>query len=114
MVNEVVDDSPAEKAGLEDGDVILEFNGKTIADDDDLVKAVRATSPGDNVKVVVLRGGKKKTLEVEIGKQETKNVFFLSEDGDVHAPHYKEFEKHGNKVIVMSDGDDRSLHLDHG
>ncbi len=106
MINEVVDDSPAAKAGLEDGDVILEFNGKTISDDNDLVKAVRATSPGDNVKVVVLRGGKNKNLDVEIGKHESKNVFFMSEDGDVHAPHFKHFEKDGNKVIVMSDDDD--------
>jgi predicted metalloprotease with PDZ domain len=106
MINEVVDDSPADKAGLEDGDVILQFNGKTISDDGDLVKAVRATSPGDNVKIVVLRNGKNKTLPVEIGKNEAKNVFFLSEDGDAHAPHFKQFEKEGNKVIVMSDGDD--------
>ena len=107
MVNEVVDDSPADKAGLEDGDVILEFNGKTISDDDDLVKAVRATSPGrQGRQVVVLRGGKNKTLDVEIGKREAKNVFFLSEDSDVHAPHIKHFGKDGNKVIVMSDDDD--------
>jgi len=109
MVNEVVDDSPADKAGLEDGDVILEFNGKTISDDAGLVKAVRATSPGDKVKVVVFRGGKKKTLDVEIGKQEAKNVFFLSEDSDVHVPHIKHFEKDGNKVIIMSDDDDDVL-----
>ena len=108
MVNEVVDDSPAAKAGLEDGDVILEFNGETISDNDDLVKAVRATSPGDDVKIVVLRNGKNKNLDVEIGQRESKNVFFMSKDGDVHAPHVKHFEKDGNSVIVMS-GDDEDF-----
>jgi membrane-associated protease RseP (regulator of RpoE activity) len=108
MVNEVVDDSPASKAGLEDGDVILEFNGETISDNDDLVKAVRGTSPGENIEIVVLRNGKNKTLDVEIGKREAKNVFFLSEDGDSYAPHVKHFEKDGNKVIVMS-GDDEDF-----
>ncbi len=106
MINEVVDDSPAAKAGLEDGDVILEFNGSVISDNGDLVKAVRGTNPGDNVKVVVFRGGKNKTIDVEIGKHEDKNVFFLSGDDDVHAPHYQHFEKDGNQVIVMTDNDD--------
>jgi len=103
MVSEVVDDGPADKAGFEDGDVILEFNGKTILDNGDLVKAVRKTTPGDNVKVVVLREGKNKTLNVEIGENEDSNVFFLS---NADAPHVKHLGMNGNKVIVMSDGDD--------
>ncbi|MEN8006467.1 MAG: PDZ domain-containing protein [Candidatus Krumholzibacteriota bacterium] len=99
MISEVVDDSPAAAAGLEDGDVILEFNGQTISDSGDLVKAVRGTNPGDKVKVVVLRGGKNKKLDIEIGKHEAKNVFFMSEDD---APRVK----HMDKVIVMSGDDD--------
>jgi C-terminal processing protease CtpA/Prc len=106
MINEVVADSPAAKAGLEDGDVILEFNGKTIADDDDLVKAVRSTSPGETVEVVVLRNGRNKTLDVEIGQREDKDMYFLSEDEDWHAPHIKTYDEDGHKVIVMSDDDD--------
>ena len=104
MINEVIDDSPAEKAGLEDGDVILEFNGKTISDNGDLTKAVRGTSPGEEVKVVVLRNGKNKTIEIEVGKHEAKNVFFMSGDGD--APHVEHFGDGDHSVMVMSGDND--------
>lgn len=106
MINEVVDDSPAAKAGFEDGDVILEFNGQTIAEHKDLTKAVRGTSPGDKVEVVVLRGGKNKNIDVEIGKHEAKNVFFMSKDKDADAPHVGHFGKDGGNVWVMADNDE--------
>jgi predicted metalloprotease with PDZ domain len=106
MINEVVDDSPAAKAGLEDGDVILEFGGKTIADEKDLVKAVRAANPGDKVEVVLLRAGREKALMVEVGEHEAKDMFFMSKGDEFHAPHVKHFKKDGNKVIVMTDGDE--------
>jgi membrane-associated protease RseP (regulator of RpoE activity) len=100
LVNDVVDDSPAAKAGLEEGDLILEFNGVATPDPKALTKAVRKTSPGDEVQVVVLREGKKKTLDVEVGEREADNVmFFSSEDGD--APDVEFFTKKGNKVMVM-------------
>jgi len=68
LVREVVEDSPAATAGIEDDDVIIEFNGKAIADADDLVSAVRKAKPGDTVPVVVARHDQKKTLQVTIGK----------------------------------------------
>jgi len=67
-VRDVIEDSPAEKAGFEEGDVVLEFNGRTIYDADDLTKAVRKTDPGATAKVVVLRKGQKKAIEVKLGK----------------------------------------------
>jgi membrane-associated protease RseP (regulator of RpoE activity) len=106
MINDVIDESPAEKAGLEDGDVILEFDGKAISDNKDLVKAVRAASPGDKIEVVVLRSGKNKSLEVEIGKHEDKNFFIMSGDDDLHGSHFEHFGEGDHKVIVMSDDED--------
>jgi serine protease Do len=107
MINEIVDDSPAEKAGLKDGDVILEFNGKNISDNDDLVKAVRGTSPGETVEVVVLRDGKNKNLEVEIGKHEDKSLTWVFDDDDMHDSHFEHYGDGEHKVIVMSgSGDD--------
>jgi C-terminal processing protease CtpA/Prc len=68
LVAKVTEKSPAETAGIKDGDVIVEFNGHTIYDSDDLTKAVRRTKPGTNVPVVVQRDSEKKTLQVTIGK----------------------------------------------
>ena len=65
---------------------------------------MRGTSPGDKVEVVVLRNGKNKSLEVEIGKKEKKNVFHMSGD-DSFFEHYGDGE---HKVIVMS-GDDEDF-----
>lgn len=73
MINDVVDDSPAEKAGLKDGDVILEFQGKAMGGNADLTKAVRSAGAGEKVELLVLRGGKKVKVQAELG--EAKNTF---------------------------------------
>ena len=70
LVTEVVEGSPADEAGLQDGDVILEFDGKTIDGSGDLTAAVRAAEPGDKVKVLVLRDGEQEKIKVEIGEKE--------------------------------------------
>jgi serine protease Do len=67
-IREVVEDSPAEKAGFESGDVVVEFNGRGIYDADDLTKAVRKAEPGSTAKAVVLRKDQKKTIQVKLGK----------------------------------------------
>ncbi len=83
LVSDVVDDGPAEKAGLQDGDVIIAFAGKKLDDQSDLGKAVRAAKPGDTVDVTVLRDGKQQTIKVELGERETGNQFVWSTgDGD--------------------------------
>jgi membrane-associated protease RseP (regulator of RpoE activity) len=69
LITEVSDDSPAEKAGFKVGDVIVEFDGREIYDGDDLRRAVRRTDPGDKVKVVIIRDGKRRTLTVEMGER---------------------------------------------
>ena len=76
LVCDVVDDGPAEKAGLQDGDVIIAFAGKSLADNAALTKAVRAAKPGDKVDVTVLRDGKKQTIKVELGERENDFAWF--------------------------------------
>lgn len=65
-VSEVVPDSPAEKAGLRDGDIIIVFDGKTIRGPVALTKQIHERKPGDTVRVDVLRDGTVKTLEIEL------------------------------------------------
>ncbi len=69
LVGSVQEDSPADEAGLEEGDVIVGFAGNEVDDASDLVALVRATEPGDEVEIEVLRDGHRRTLEVEIGER---------------------------------------------
>lgn len=60
--------SPAEKGGLEPGDIILKFNGKQIMTSSDLPRAVAATKPGQAATVDILRKGAQRSLSVPIGE----------------------------------------------
>jgi serine protease Do len=66
LVAEVTPNSPAEKAGLKNGDVILEFNGKPVHDSRHLKLQVAETSPGKQVAVKVSRDGDEKDLKVTL------------------------------------------------
>jgi serine protease Do len=63
----VAPNSAAQKAGLQAGDVILSYNGRTIDQGADLPPLVSMTKPGTTVPVQVLRDGKAKTIEATIG-----------------------------------------------
>jgi hypothetical protein len=61
--------SPAEVGGLKTGDVIVEFAGKPVKDLYEYSDALYAHKPGDDVEIVVLRGGQRVTLHVKLGKR---------------------------------------------
>jgi serine protease Do len=67
LVNDVEDGSPAARAGIRHGDVIVEFNGRQIDEMDELPQLVAATPIGTKSKVVVIRDGKRKGFDVTIG-----------------------------------------------
>ena len=77
-VNDVVEESPAEEAGLKQGDVVTEFNSKKIEISDDLTQAVRETAPDTKVNVKVNRKGESKTIAVTVGKQKRSSVYSLN------------------------------------
>src|SRR5262252_5612845 len=68
LINEVVPDSPAAKAGLKPGDILLEFDGRPMEGPGDLQRAVGLTSPDRTAKVKVWRDQGEKTLEVKVGQ----------------------------------------------
>jgi S1-C subfamily serine protease len=68
LISGVEKGSPAEEAGVEDGDVIVEFDGKKVGDPDALRDLVADTEPGQEVRIKVVRNGKKKTLDVVVGE----------------------------------------------
>jgi serine protease Do len=66
LVSDVTEKSPAEKAGLKEGDVIIEFNGKKVSDSRHLKLEVARTQPGESVSLKVLRDGETKDLHVAV------------------------------------------------
>jgi serine protease Do len=74
LIGQVIADSPAEKAGLKAGDVIIEYNGKEVSQMSMLPAMVTSTSVGEKAKLVMIRDGKKQNITVEIGKLEDEEV----------------------------------------
>lgn len=68
LVGDVVEDSPAEKAGIQRGDVIIEFKGREVKDVRQLRNMVADSSPGSTVTVKLIRDGKVKTVEVQVAE----------------------------------------------
>jgi len=80
LIAEVVPNGPADRAGIEEGDVIREIDHKQIHDSDDVVEIVRSHKIGDVITVVVLRNGSRRFIKVKIGEMSET----LNGDGDRH------------------------------
>jgi serine protease Do len=68
VVVQVESGSPADRAGLRQGDVILAFNGKKIEDANVLPRLVAATKPGERATLEVFRNGKRERVDVTVGE----------------------------------------------
>ena len=69
LISDVLE-GPAKEAGIIAGDVILNFDGKEVADTRDLIKKVGNSAVGKAVRVIVQRGGKTQTLKVVLARRE--------------------------------------------
>ncbi|MBN1351570.1 PDZ domain-containing protein [candidate division KSB1 bacterium] len=80
LITEVVPCSPADKAGLEDEDVILTYDGKQVEKADVFASLVQKTKPRTTVKIGIFREGTEQTINVKIGKaKRTQSAFFQDE-----------------------------------
>ncbi len=68
LVAKVLADSPAEEAGLQVGDVVVEFNGNPIGSSSNLPPVVGRTPIGKAVKSLIIRNGKRQTVWVKVGE----------------------------------------------
>lgn len=103
LVEAVIDDTPAKKAGFKAGDVITKINDREIKDYSDLIRTLNFYNPGEKVTVNYVRKGKKKNAKVELAE---KKGF-----GPPRMPH-KAVEMDGgpHKVIWHSDdGEDLEI-----
>jgi serine protease Do len=71
-IGSVEKDGPAGSGGMKAGDVVVEFNGKAVHDNNDLVNIVAGTTPGTTVPVKVVRDKKMVTLNVKVGELDLK------------------------------------------
>jgi serine protease Do len=74
IVLKVLPGSPAEQAGLQPGDIILEVNGKPVKNATDLQFQIMKIKPGTEIPIVVLRGNKKLILKAKIGEYSSENI----------------------------------------
>ncbi len=68
LISEIAKGSPAEKAGLQRGDIILTYDGQQIVELNDLPRLVAATPVDRTVKVTIFRDGKERTVKVTVGQ----------------------------------------------
>jgi len=69
LLVQVEDGSPASKAGLKEGDVVVKIDEDAISDQRDLLRAVAGKAPGNKVQVQILRQGKPQSVEVALGER---------------------------------------------
>jgi serine protease Do len=67
LVASVEPDSPAAKAGVQPGDVVLSVNGKNIGSPRELAIAIAAITPGDEASLAVMRNGEHQNIDVKVG-----------------------------------------------
>lgn len=79
IVGQVVKDSPSDKAGIKEGDIIVEFDGQTVTYSD-FPFIVGKTHPGERVTVVVLRDGKERKIRVRIAKRPNETAIAKEEE----------------------------------
>ena len=90
LVSDVVDDSPADKAGLEQGDVIVAFNGEDILDASDIRNSVGLIEPGERADITYLRDGKRRSTRIEVEEFEEQREV-LDEDAADDIPAMESF-----------------------
>jgi serine protease Do len=69
LIEDIVADGPAAKAGMKPGDVVVTVAGEAVEDRAEMLQTVARTQPGKKIDVVVMRQGKEKTLTVELAER---------------------------------------------
>jgi len=111
LVTGIVEDSPAEEAGLEEDDVIYSIAGDKVKDSKELADLIGSKEPGDKIEVVVYREGKKKTFDLSLGEKKTAYVTIdIDDNGDMANKAYFNTLGKGANVWVTSDGNHYSIY----
>jgi membrane-associated protease RseP (regulator of RpoE activity) len=82
-IDRVVEESAAEEAGLEEGDIIVAFDGHTIRGPMALTKRLGDQEPGDTISITVVRDGREQSFDVELGERPGFKMLFHGDDDDL-------------------------------
>ncbi|HKO88674.1 MAG TPA: DegQ family serine endoprotease [Burkholderiales bacterium] len=104
LVNAVEKGGPAEKAGIEPGDIILKFDGKSVSSSQDLPRLVGATKPGSKSTLQVWRGGNTREVNVVIGEMPDDRT---AQRGDRRSPERPAAAANRLGLVVRDLGEDR-------
>lgn len=112
-ITRVIEGSPAEEAGLRAGDIIVDFDGRTIRGPMALTQQVRGKEPGETVSISVVRDDREQSFDVELGDRgsfEFDRHFFDGESFEVFGERMGEFGERmgelGERLGEMFDCDD--------
>ncbi len=97
MVDDIVKDSPASRAGIESGDVLLELDGNALSSSNQLQSLVVVRKPGDKVRLKILRDGKTIFKDVILQARESKDVA----SNDVSSGIKGESDKESNAPVSL-------------
>ena len=109
LVADVMEDSPATKAGFERGDIITELDGKPVRDPTHLRTLIADSAPGTKVAITLLRDKRRQSLEVTLGEL-PQEVSALARPGDAKGKHALA----GVQVGPLSPGEARELRIKGG
>ncbi len=111
LIKEIVEDSPAEKAGLKAGDVITFIEDRKIEDYRDLIRTISFYNPEEEIEVSYVRKGSKDNVDVKLDKKKHRmstvhgkgghSFFFSDDDSEVHAPRFKMNKKFKGKPFLF-------------
>lgn len=94
IISDIVEGSPADKSGLESGDVIIGFEGKEITNGAALKNLVSSTSPGQKISLQILRDGKEREIKVVLEERSGSETSSIVNDA---------FDEFGLSVLDISE-----------
>ncbi len=91
LIGEVMKDSPAEKAGIKRGDIVLQINENNVKDFNDLRNKIAAIEPNQKAKLTVMRNKKKLEIDVVLGKR-TESGIYSGDEAKIFGMKLKELD----------------------
>ncbi len=99
LVSEVVEDAPADKAGLKAGDIIIGWGDRDIVETDDIFEHLDESKVGDEIELKIVRNGNKTNKKVTLdegGHDDHSYHFYYNDDDEDDMIHFRKWGKHGS------------------